>query len=79
MVVDFSVNAAKCEVALGTEQYRLRTFGPQWVFAFIIAGVVFSATIPLFLGLKMSKDINGRHGEVGFMADLEGRPLLDDE
>jgi len=51
----------------------------QWIFAFIIAALLFSTTVPLALPFLLRRDTTLRPYARSFIEDQERHPLLDDE
>jgi hypothetical protein len=64
--------------ALGVEQFFTRAIAFQWIFAFIIMGILFVATLVITIAGIFGKDFSFRREQSVVPADQERAPLLDD-
>lgn len=60
-------------------QFFIKIVALQWIFAFVIMGVLFVATILIGLPGAFSKDFSLRREGAVVEADRERQPLLNDE
>lgn len=63
--------------ALGVSQFLTKVIALQWIFAFVIMGVLFLCTLVIAVPGIFGRDIAFRRGTV-VADDRERAPLLDD-
>ena len=64
--------------SLGVGQFLTKTIAFQWIFAFVIMGVLFIATLGIALPGAFGKEFSFRREQNVVPADQERAPLLDD-
>jgi hypothetical protein len=64
--------------SLGVGQFLTKTIAFQWIFAFVIMGVLFIATLGIALPGVFGKEFTFRREQNVVPADQERAPLLDD-
>jgi len=64
--------------SLGVGQFLAKTFALQWIFAFVIMGVLFLATLGIAIPGIFGKEISFRREGAVVPPDQERAPLLDD-
>lgn len=62
--------------ALGVAQFQRQFIALQWIFAFVIMGVLFAATVLIAVPTWMGRDINFGRRQEPAAADQERAPLL---
>lgn len=65
--------------SLGVGQFLTKTIAFQWIFAFIIMGMLFIATLAIALPGIFGKEITFRREQNVVSSDQERAPLLDDQ
>ncbi len=64
--------------ALGVGQFFTKAIAFQWIFAFVIMGILFLATLVIGVPGLFGKEISFRRGGQAAPSDQERAPLLDD-
>jgi hypothetical protein len=65
--------------SIGVKQFFIKIIAFQWIFAFVIMGVLFLATLVIAVPGIFGKEISSRRGGQAAPADQERAPLLDDQ
>lgn len=64
--------------SLGVGQFLTKTIAFQWIFAFVIMGVLFLSTLAIAIPGIFGKEISFRREGAVVPEDQERAPLLDD-
>lgn len=79
---DYTIGFALSILAasLGVGQFLTKAFALQWIFAFVVMGVLFLSTLVIAVPGIFGKEISFRRDTEGAVvpADQERAPLLDD-
>jgi hypothetical protein len=65
--------------SLGVQQFLIKIIALQWIFAFVIMGVLFVATLAIAVPGIFGEQIRLRSVEEAAPTDQERAPLLDDQ
>lgn len=65
--------------SIGVEQFFIKVIALQWIFAFVIMGVLFLASILVAAPGIFGEQISLRREEQAAPADQERAPLLDNQ
>ena len=71
--------ATKYYLALAVGQLTTKTIAQQWIFAFVIMGLLALFSTAIFIPYVLGKELNFRGGSPLVNEEPERRPLLDDE
>ena len=66
------------DLALGVHQFFIKAIAFQWIFAFVIMGVLFMATLAIAIPGFFGKELSFRREGDIVDADRERQPLLND-
>lgn len=73
------LNLSILTAALGVGQFFTRAIAFQWIFAFIIMGILFIFTLLIAIPGIFGKEFSVRRDQNLVPADQERAPLLDDQ
>ena len=73
-----SITFANLFQALAVHQFLLKVVALQWIFAFVIMGVLFVATLGITVPRYFGKEISFDRERILVEEDGESRPLLND-
>jgi hypothetical protein len=81
MIQDYTIGFALSilTASLGVGQFFTKAIAFQWIFAFVIMGVLFVATVGIALPGIFGKEFTFRREQNVVPADQERAPLLDDQ